>query len=125
MKTPIIQGLHVLLVDDDDSMRRAIGRTIQRAGYAVDGFASAEALLANGVNERDGCLVLDVDLPGIDGMELKQRLVAMGHDLPTIFITALEPSELSTPLAALRPVAVLYKPFDTKDLLDAIERAFA
>lgn len=115
----------MLLVDDDDSMRRAIGRTLQRAGYAVDGFASAEALLAKGVDEGDGCLVLDVNLPGIGGMELKQRLVAMGHDLPTIFITALEPTEVGNPLATLGPVAVLYKPFDTKDLLDAIQRALA
>ena len=115
----------VLLVDDDDSLRRAVSRTIRLAGFAVDAFSSAEALLAQGVTERDVCLVLDVDLPGMGGMELKRTLLDSGRDLPTIFITALEPSQVSGPLAALAPIAVLFKPFDKKDLLDAIDRACA
>jgi FixJ family two-component response regulator len=115
--------LHVLLVDDDESLRRALARTIRLAGFDVETFRSVEALLAQGVPERDACLVLDVDLPGIGGIELKQTLVDAGRDLPTIFITALEPGEVGVSLAALAPVAVLYKPFDKKDLLDAIGRA--
>ena len=58
-------------------------------------------------------------------MELKRTLLDSGRDLPTIFITALEPSQVSGPLAALAPIAVLFKPFDKKDLLDAIDRACA
>ena len=100
-------------------------RTIRLAGFAVDAFSSAEALLAQGVTERDACLVLDVDMPGMGGMELKRTLIDSGRDLPTIFITALEPSQVSGPLATLGPIAVLYKPFDKEDLLDAIERACA
>jgi FixJ family two-component response regulator len=112
----------VLLVDDDDSLRRALARTILRAGFEVEAFPSAEALLAWGVPERDACLVLDVDLPGISGIQLKRTLIDAGRDLPTIFITALDPGEVGEPLAALAPVAVLYKPFKKGDLLEAIGR---
>jgi FixJ family two-component response regulator len=114
----------VLLVDDDESLRRALARTIRLAGWEVRAYPSVEALLAAGVPERDACLVLDVHLPGIGGIEFKRTLVAAGRDLPTIFVTALEPAEVSAPLAALAPVAVLYKPFKNDDLLEAIGRAW-
>ena len=113
----------MLLVDDDDSLRRALGRTIRLAGYRVDCYASAEALLAAGVPERDACLVLDVNMPGIGGIAFKRALVDAGRDLPTIFITALQPEDVSAPLASLAPVAVLHKPFTHEDLLEAIGRA--
>jgi FixJ family two-component response regulator len=116
-------GLHVLLVDDDDSLRRALARTIRMAGFDVEAFASVEALLARGVPECGVCLVLDVDLPGIDGIALKRTLIAAHRDVPTIFITALPSAEVSEPLADLAPVAVLYKPFNKDDLLRAIGQA--
>jgi FixJ family two-component response regulator len=113
----------VLLVEDDDSVRRALGRAIRQAGFDVLAYRSADALLAHGLPERDACLVLDVNMPGIDGIACKRALAAGGHDLPTIFITALEPAEVGASLAALAPVAVLYKPFNKEDLLAAIGRA--
>ncbi len=113
----------MLIVDDDDSLRRALARTIRLAGFEVAAFESVEALLAQGVPDRDACLVLDVDLPGIGGVELNWTLIDAGRDLPTIFITALEPAEVGEPLAALAPLAVLYKPFNKDDLLAAIGRA--
>ena len=112
----------MLLVDDDSSLRRALARAIRLAGFDVEAFQSVEGLLARGVPERDACLVLDVDLPGIGGIEFKRTLAAAGRDLPTIFITALEPVEVDESLANLAPVAVLYKPFDKEDLLKAIGR---
>jgi FixJ family two-component response regulator len=115
----------VLLVDDDDSLRRALVRTLRVEGFDVTGYASVEALLAAGVPERDACLVLDVNLPGIDGIAFKRTLVEAGRDLPTVFITALGPEDVSGPLAALAPVAVLFKPFKNEDLLAAIDRAEA
>lgn len=110
----------MLLVDDDDSLRRALVRSIRLAGFDVEGYDSVEALLAAGVPERAALLVLDVNLPGIGGIALKRALVEAGRDLPTIFITALDPEEVRKPLAALAPVAVLYKPLRTDDLLKAI-----
>jgi len=115
--------LHVLLVDDDESLRRALARTIRRGGFEVEAFESAEALMAHGIPERGACLVLDVDLPGIGGIDLRRSLVSKGRDLPTIFITALQTEEVSEPLAKLSPVAVLFKPFSKEELLAAIERA--
>ena len=113
----------MFLVDDDDSLRRALARTLRLAGFDVEAFASVEALLERRLPDRDACLVLDVDLRGIGGIEFKRTLVDAGRDLPTIFITALEAEVVSEPLAALDPVAVLYKPFGKEDLLAAIERA--
>lgn len=113
----------MLVVDDDDSLRRALARSIRLAGFEVEAFRSVEALIAHGIPETDACLVLDVDLPGIGGSELKRSLARAGRDLPTIFITALEPHQVGASLAALAPVAVLYKPFDQRDLLEAIGRA--
>jgi FixJ family two-component response regulator len=115
--------MHVLIVDDDESFRRALARAIRLAGFEVKAFQSVEALLAQGVPERDACLVLDVDLPGIGGIEFRRALTEAGRDLPTIFVTALEPAEVSESLAALAPVEVLYKPFDKEALLEAIGRA--
>lgn len=115
----------MLLVDDDDSLRRALVRSLRQEGFDVTGFASVAALLAAGVPERDACLVLDVNMPGIDGIAFKQTLVDAGHDLPTVFITALQPEEVSGPLAAFAPVAVLFKPFKNEDLLAALGRAGA
>jgi len=118
-----VREFHVLLVDDDESLRRALARSIRLGGFEVEAFGSAQALLARGVPDRDACLVVDVDLPGIGGMELKRILIAADRDLPTIFITALPPAEVNELLAALRPFAVLYKPFNKEDLLAAIGRA--
>lgn len=115
----------VLLVDNDASLRRALVRTMQRAGFEVESFASVQALLASGAAERQACLVLDIDMPGVGGIEFKQALVDSGRDRPTVFITASEREGLEVQLARFAPVAVLHKPFSTEDLLEALGRAFA
>ena len=113
----------VLLVENDASVRRALTRTMQHAGFDVQSFASAEALLASGGLEADASLVLDVDMPGIGGAELRQALIESGRDRPTIFITASDREGLDAQLARLAPVAVLRKPFNNEDLLAARARA--
>ena len=65
----------MVLVDDDASLRRALSRAIRLAGFEVDAFDSAEALLAQGLPDSNACLVLDIDLPGMKGTELQRRLV--------------------------------------------------
>lgn len=110
----------MLVVDDDDSLRRALVRTIRLAGCSVEAFASAEELLAQRFAPPGACLVLDLDLPGMSGIELKRALVDAGRDMPTIFITALAADEVRDVVAPLLPAVVLYKPFDKDDLLDAI-----
>jgi FixJ family two-component response regulator len=115
----------VLLVDNDASLRRALVRTLQHAGFDVMAFASAEALLASGAVLGGGCLVLDVELPGVGGVELKRALVASGNDLPTVFITASARESLAAQLATFAPLGVLHKPFRSEALLDALGRTDA
>ena len=112
----------VLLVDDNPSLRRALTRTLQHAGFEVQAHASAEALLASGPVPPDACLVLDLDLPGAGGIELKQALDRSGCERPTVFITASGRAGLDRQLADLSPVAVLHKPFSNDDLLKALAR---
>jgi FixJ family two-component response regulator len=114
----------VLLVESDASLRRALARSMRLAGFEVEPFASVETLLASGV-EEGACLVLDVDMPGIGGIEFKRALIASGRDQPTIFMTAAGRDELDAQLARLDPVAVLHKPFGKEDLLEALRRGVA
>jgi FixJ family two-component response regulator len=114
---------HVLLVDNDSSMRRALTRTLQHAGYDVQAFASAEEFLAAGPVDPHACMVLDLDLPGASGIELKKALNHAGRELPTVFITASAREGLAGQLASPSTVAVLHKPFSNDDLLAALDRA--
>lgn len=116
-------AVHVLIVDDDESLRRALARAIRRAGHDVESYASVEALMAHGVPARDACLVLDLELPGTGGANFKRMLVASGHDMPTVFITAWDAVEARDALAGLVPSPILHKPFQNEALLDAIGRA--
>jgi FixJ family two-component response regulator len=118
----ISRGLRVALVDDDASLRRALSRAMRLAGFEVDAFDSAEALLAHGLPVSTACLVLDIDLPGMKGTELHRRLIDAGQRRPTIFITALGPEAASAALESLQPPTLLCKPFNKKDLFEAIAR---
>lgn len=114
----------VLLVDGDDSLRRALVRVLRLAGFDTESFASVEALLASGAADQEACLLLDVDMPGVGGIEFKQALIESGVDRPTVFMTASGREGLEAQLARLDPVAVLHKPFNKEELLEALGRAF-
>lgn len=114
--------LRVLLVDNDPSLRRALARTVQRAGFEVECFASIAALVASGAAKRGACLVLDIDLPGVGGIDLDQALTGCRQQLPTVFITASGSEGRSHMLASMAPVAVLDKPFDGQALLAVLSR---
>jgi FixJ family two-component response regulator len=113
----------IVLVDDDDSLRRALARTMRLAGYEVLAFRSADEFTASGVSCGQVCLVLDINLPGTSGIELRRAMAAKGWSPPTIFITALDRHDTEAGLETLAPVAVLYKPFRNDELMSAIERA--
>ncbi len=113
----------VLLVEDDASLRRALVRAMRLAGFEVEAFAAIETLLTCGTAVQHACLVLDVDLPGIGGIEFKEALIMSGRDRPTVFMTSSVHDGLNAQLARLHPVAVLHKPFSKEDLLDALHRA--
>ena len=113
----------VIIVDDDESVRRAARRLIKSYGFPVENFASADDFLASGRLSETACLVLDVQMPGLNGLELQSRLVAEGHQVPIIFITAF--SDENARAQALKAGALCYlvKPFEEADLLNSINLA--
>jgi FixJ family two-component response regulator len=112
----------VAVVDDDPGCRKGIGRVLSAAGYSPTLFASAEALLAEGVDGA-ACLVLDIQLPGLSGFELHDALATAGRAVPVIFVTAVDGPGIRERAEQAGAVAFLSKPFVADALLDAIERA--
>lgn len=115
----------VFVVDDDDGVRTSLGILLDSAGYLAVPFASATEFLAQYDPARPGCLVLDMRMPGMTGMELLQELAQRGAFLPVIFITG--HGDVPLAVAAMKSGAFdfLQKPFSPKDLLARIERALA
>jgi FixJ family two-component response regulator len=113
----------VMIVDDDNSIRRAIRRLMKSFGFAVETFASAEEFLGSDRLEKTSCLILDVHMPGMNGLELQERLVASNSEIPIIFITAF--TDERARLQALKAGAVGYlaKPFADDELLNCIHTA--
>ena len=113
----------VMIVDDDNSIRRAVRRLMKSFGFAVETFASAEEFLGSDRLEKTSCLILDVHMPGINGLELQERLVASNSEIPIIFITAF--TDERARLQALKAGAVGYlaKPFADDELLNCIHTA--
>lgn len=112
--------LHAYVVDDDADVRKALVSLLQSAGYPAQGFASAEAFLdiqAADIQTLAGCLILDLRMPGMDGLALQRRLVEAGGAIPILFLTG--HGEVPHAVAALRSGAVdfLLKPVDGKLLL--------
>jgi FixJ family two-component response regulator len=113
----------VFVVDDDASVRKSLTRLLTAAGYAVETFASARDFLAFERPPGPGCLVLDVRMPGLTGLDLQDALASAPHRVPIVFITG--HGDISMSVRAMKDGAVdfLPKPFDDADLLDAIRRA--
>ena len=113
----------IVVVDDDDALRNSLDDLLQSVGFRVQGFASAEAFLQAQPAPETACLLLDVRLPGMDGLELQRQLAAMHWRLPIIFVTAYADDTVRTRALAAGAVAVLSKPCREEDLLQAIEAA--
>jgi len=111
------------VVDDDTSVREALGGLLRSAGFAVETFASAQEFLARPPSDLPGCLVLDVRLPGLSGLDLQQRMAELNIEMPIVFITG--HGDVPTSVRAMKAGAVefLTKPFGERDLLDAIRQA--
>jgi FixJ family two-component response regulator len=113
----------ISIVDDDLSVRLALGRVVQSAGYAAEIFASAREFLDSFALGRTACLVLDIHLGGMSGFELQERLAADRSAIPIIFITARDDGPTRKRMERSGVAAWLPKPFDARALLDAIRRA--
>ncbi len=109
---------HILVVDDDASVCRALARLLRSYGYDVDTFGSAAELLASGPAEDALCLVTDVRMPGMGGVELCEQLHAAGRDLPAVFVTAHGTEGLRS--VVLQNAPILQKPVAAEQLVAAI-----
>lgn len=114
----------IFLVDDDPSIRKAMTRALESRGYAIESFESAEVFLEQYDPTRSGCLVLDLSMPGMDGLELQQALIKRGSSIPIIFITG--HGSVPQSVIALKSGAIdfLEKPFKQEVLLERVEEAF-
>jgi FixJ family two-component response regulator len=113
----------VFLIDDDESMRRSLEHVLRESGYIVQGFASAHTFLDKTEQTSPAVIVLDMQMPDMNGIELQERLNAMARTTPIIFISGQShPTQI---VQGMRNGAVhfLFKPFGLKDLVQAIEEA--
>ena len=113
----------VFVVDDDLSVRQALERLLRAVGWRVETFASAQEFLAHQKENIPSCLVLDVGLPGLSGLDLQKQIMEANREIPIVFITGHK--DVPTSVRAMKAGAVefLVKPFSEEDLLDAIEQA--
>ena len=115
--------LAIAIIEDDASVRRALRRLFRSVGRDVATFATAEEFLQAAGPPAPACLILDVHLPGLSGLELQERLNAEGRELPIVFITAYEDEPAREQALQAGAIAFLQKPFEEQALLDAMDRA--
>jgi len=124
VETPVPESKAIVfVVDDDISMREAVESLVRSAGFEVETFASAQDFLARRRADGPSCLVLDVGLPDLNGLDLQKRMLEANREIPIIFITGR--GDVPTSVRAMKAGAIefLVKPFSDLDLLDAIQQA--
>jgi two-component system, LuxR family, response regulator FixJ len=120
------EGLHgatVYVVDDDDGMRRALSLLLNTVGYKAAAFASPKEFLEKFKPDAAGCLVLDIRMPGMSGLELQQQLNRMGSMLPVIFVTGHGDVPMAVQAMKEGAFEFVQKPFRDQDLLDRVNHA--
>ena len=115
----------ISIVDDDLSVRRALRRLVKTAGYVVETFSSAREFLDSSPQGRSACVVLDIQMDGMNGFELQERLAGERPPIPVIFMTAYDDVVTRERVKRSGVVGFLRKPFDDWVLLDAIRTAVA
>jgi len=113
----------IAIVDDDDALRNSLDNLLRSVGFRVQGFSSAEAFLQAQPAPETACLILDVRLPGMNGLALQRQLVAAHWGMPIIFVTAYADDDVRARALAAGAVAFLSKPCREEELLQAIEAA--
>jgi FixJ family two-component response regulator len=113
----------ISIVDDDDSLRNSLNNLIRSVGFRAQGFSSAEAFLNSSELQDTACLILDVRMPGMSGLDLQRQLVAANSGIPIVFITSHGDDDARARALEAGAVAFLYKPFREEALLKAIDSA--
>ena len=111
----------IAIIDDDKSVRNSVRTLLRSAGYQVATFESAEAFLESGAAAETGCLILDVRMPGIGGLELQVRLKEGNTQVPIVFITAHDDGSLRQQVIQAGAVDMLHKPFAPNALLSTVQ----
>jgi FixJ family two-component response regulator len=117
-KVPVIS-----IIDDDESVRIAMKGLLRSLGLIVHMFASAEDFLKSSCINDTSCLITDVQMPGMSGVELQRRLIAQGQHTPIIFITAFPDETIQAQLLGAGAICFLSKPFDEEILLQCLDTA--
>ena len=117
------RGSLVAVVDDDESVRETTKDLLESAGYSAVTFASAELLLKSTLVDRLSCLIADMRMPGISGLELRRQLLALDHAIPTILVSAYLDERLRARALQAGVVCCLSKPFSPEELLECVHRA--
>jgi FixJ family two-component response regulator len=120
-----LRSLRIAIVDDDESLCIALAGLLRSLGYAASGHGSAEDFLASGEVGHVDCIVSDVHMSSMSGLDLKKQLDAIGDHTPVIMITARTSACLNAQISALGAYGPLTKPFEADALLDCIQQAVA
>ena len=119
-RTPVIA-----IVDDDESFRHATLSFVRSLGYSAAAFPSADAFLISDAIENTDCLITDVQMPGMSGIELQNHLLAQGNRVPVIFVTAFPETEARGDALRAGAVGFLGKPFGDENLISCLNKALA
>jgi len=115
----------ISVIDDDEAVREATGELIRSLGYTAATFGSAAEFLHSGRVSDTACLVVDVQMPGMSGVDLQQRLISDGHRIPVIFMTAFPKERMRTQLLSAGGFGYLRKPFSENCLITCLEKALS
>ena len=113
----------ISIVDDDESVRVATTRLVRLYGFVAHGFSSAEEFLSSPQARDASCLITDLRMPGMSGVELQSHLIAQGRRVPVIFITAFPEADSEKRALAAGAVCFLTKPFDGQTLINYLSKA--
>ena len=120
----IVKRPLVSVVDDDESVRESLPDLLRELGYSVRAFSSAEEFLVSDCVAETGCLILDIAMPGMNGLDLQRELTARGAEIPIVFITALADETVGPRALEQGAVECLFKPFSDTALFEALNAAF-
>jgi len=113
----------ISIIDDDESMRCAVKSLVKSLGFGAYTFASAEKFLQSRHLDHTSCLITDLQMPGLNGVELQKSLLAQGRRIPIIFVTAFPEERLRARAMAAGALGFLSKPFESETLIKLIDKA--
>lgn len=115
----------IAVIDDDESFRNALVESLDSLGYGTCGFASAEEFITWDVNASCDCVVTDINMPGMSGLDLARLLMARLDGPPVVLVTARSDSEIDVQAAATDAICLLRKPFGTTELIECLDKALS